>query len=282
MPPRTGRRDLTPELMREFRTRRVPISLEAILMKRIFVALFTTILLTSPARLTRADDKDTTAILDKAIKALGGEEKLKKAETSTSKTKATITFGGNENEMSFHTTVQGLDHYRVELEGKFGENEFKGTVILNGAKGWRVFGEKMDMDEDAVSNEKRRVYIDAVPSRILPLKQKGFKVEPAAEEKVGDKPAAVIKATGPDGKDFKIYFDKESGLPVKLVAKMIGFQGEEYEQETTYKDYKDFDGIKVATKHESKRDGEDFIKSEISEFKVLDKVDAKTFAEPSE
>ena len=86
--------------------------------------------------------------------------------------------------------------------------------------------------------------------------------------------------TGPDRKDFTLYFDKESGLPVKLVAKVVGFRGDEYTQETTYKDYKDFDGIKKATKVESKRDGEDFMKSEITEFKVLDKVDPKTFSEP--
>jgi hypothetical protein len=251
--------------------RNLSFSLEVISMKRIVLAVFTTVLLTGPARPTWADEKDPQAVLDKAIKALGGEEKLQKA---------TISFGGNENEMSFHSTVQGLDHYRGEIEGKFGENEFKGVVVLNGDKGWRVFGEKMDMDEDAVSNEKRRLYVDAAAARVLPLKEKGFKVELAGEEKVGDKPTAVIKATGPDGKDLKLYFDKESGLPVKMVAKMVGFQGEEYEQETTYKDYKDFDGIKVATKHESKRDGESFFKSEITEFKVLDKVDGKTFAEP--
>ena len=70
------------------------------------------------------------------------------------------------------------------------------------------------------------------------------------------KPAAGIKATGPDGKDFTLYFDKESGLPVKSVAKVVGFQGDEFTQETTYTDYKEFDGIKKATKAESKRDGE--------------------------
>ena len=249
-------------------------------MKRILVALFTTILLTSPVRATRADDKDPQPVLDKAIKALGGEEKLKKAEITSSKVKATIKFGDNESEMTLHSTGQGLDHYRVEIEGKFGENEFKAVTVVNGNKGWRVFGEKQDMDDDAVSNEKRRLYIDAAATRVLPLKQKGFKVESAGEEKVGDKPAAVIKVTGPDGKDFKLYLDKESGLPVKMVATMIGFQGEEFEQETTFKDYKDIDGIKVATKHESKRDGQDFVKAEITEFKILDKVDAKTFAEP--
>ena len=87
--------------------------------------------------------------------------------------------------------------------------------------------------------------------------------------------------TTPDGKEFTLYFDKESGLPVKLVAKVVGFGGEEFTQETTYKDYKDFDGIKKATKVDSKRDGEDFTKSEVTEFKVLEKVDPKAFSEPS-
>ena len=154
-------------------------------------------------------------------------------------------------------------------------------VVLNGNKGWRKFGdETMEMDEDALANEKRRIYLQVIPIKLVVLKEKGFKLEAADEQKVGDKPAVGIKVTGPDGKDFTIYFDKESGLPVRLVAKVVGFDGEEYTQETTYKDYKDFDGIKKATKFESKRDGEDFIKSEITEFKVLDKVDAKTFSEP--
>ena len=112
------------------------------------------------------------------------------------------------------------------------------------------------------------------------MKGKGFKLESAAEEKVGDKPAAGIKVTGPDGKDFTLYFDKESGLPVRLVARVVGFGDDEYTQETTFKDYKEFDGVKKATKADSKRDGQDFVKGEITEFKVLDKVDPKSFAEP--
>ncbi len=139
------------------------------------------------------------------------------------------------------------------------------------------------MDDDALANQKRNTYLRVLPVTLVPLKGKDFKLEAAGEEKVDGKPAVGIKVTGPDQKDFTLYFDKESGLPVKLVAKVVGFQGNEYTQETTYKDYKDFDGIKKATKVESKRDGEDFIKSEITEFKVLDKdkVDPKTFSEPS-
>ena len=59
-----------------------------------------------------ADAKDANAILDKAIKALGGEEKLSKIKAATWNTKGTITFGGNDNEVTNHVIVQGLDHSR--------------------------------------------------------------------------------------------------------------------------------------------------------------------------
>jgi hypothetical protein len=250
-------------------------------MKRFLRAALAIVFVTATASLVRADDKDPNAVLDKAIKATGGEEKLKKVGAIAWKAKVNITFNDNTNEFTSHATVQGLDHYRSELEGNFGGNPSKIVTVLNGDKGWRKFGDApMDLDENALANDKRRVYLQVIPVLLLPLKGKGFKLEGVAEEKVGDKPAAGIKATGPDGKDFTLYFDKESGLPVKLVAKVVGFQGEEYTQETTYKDYKDFDGIKKATKAESKRDGEVFLKSEVIEFKVLDKVDPKTFSEP--
>jgi hypothetical protein len=153
--------------------------------------------------------------------------------------------------------------------------------VLAGDKGWRKFGDDvMPLDKDALANEKRTLYLNVVPMTILPLKDKGFKVEAAGEEKVADKPAAVLKVTAPDGKDFKLYFDKESGLPVKLVAKVVGFMGDEFTQETTYVEYKEMGGIKKATKVQSKRDGEKFIETTVTEFRTLEKVDPKLFEAP--
>jgi hypothetical protein len=244
--------------------------------------LLVTVFVSALAGPVRAgEDKDTNAILDKAIKALGGEEKLGTVKAVTWKGKGKINFGGNENEFTSQATVQGLDKYRGEFEGDFGGNKVQGVTVVNGDKGWRKFGDnKMDLDKDGLANEKRNLALQIIPATVLPLKQKEFKVEAAGEEKVGDKPAVAIKVTGPDGKDFKLYFDKESGLPVRLIAKVVGFDGQEFTQETTLGNYKDFGGRKRATKIENKRDGEKFVEVEITEFKVLDKVDPKTFAEP--
>jgi hypothetical protein len=250
-------------------------------MKRFLGAAMAILFAATAAGPVRADEKDPTAILDKAIKAVGGEEKLKKLDAMSWKANGAITFNGNSNNFTSEVTVQGLDHYRLDLEGELNGNPIKVKVVVDGKKGWRKFGdEAMEMDEDSLANEKRRVYLQVIPTRLSVLKDKAYKLEAADEQKVGDKPAAGIKVTGPDGKDFTIYFDKESGLPVRVVAKVIGFDQQEHTEDTTIKDYKDVDGIKKAMKSETKSDGEDFIKTEITGFKALDKVDAKTFSEP--
>lgn len=224
-----------------------------------------------------ATDDAASATLDKGIKALGGLEKLGKVESFSWKSKGTINFNGEENEFNNEVTAKGLDHFRRQ----FGNDQFSGVSVLAGDKGWRKVNENStEMEGEALANEKRRVYLDIIPITLVALKGKGFKVETAAETKVGDKPAEVLKITGPEGKDFSLSFDKETGLPVRLTATVVGFQGGENNLEITFGDYKDFDGFKKATKIEVKRDGETFQKMEVTEFKVLDKVDPETFTEP--
>jgi hypothetical protein len=246
-------------------------------MKRLLGTLLATALISVPVGLARADEQDSKTIVDRAIKAVGGEEKLAKADAFSYKAKGTVTFNGNENDFNSDVTIKGLDHLRRE----FGNDQFNGLVVLSGDKGWRKFGDDTnDLEGDQLGNEKRGIYLQVIPITLVALKGKDFKVETAGEEKVGDKPAVVLKITGPDGKDFTISFDKETGLPLKQVAKVLSFQGEERTQETTYADYKDFGGIKKATKIEVKRDGEPFQTMEVTEFKVLDSVKPETFAEP--
>src|SRR5262249_2170749 len=148
------------------------------------------------------------------------------------KTKGKISLGGNDNNFTSQTTVDGLDRVHSEFEGEFGGMAIKGVLVLNGDKGWRKFNDMgMELDKDSLANEKRNVYLQVVPITLVPLKGNGFKLEAAGEEKVNGKPAAGIKVTGPEGKDFTLYFDRETGLPVRLVAKVLGFGGEEFTQE---------------------------------------------------
>src|SRR5262245_51399783 len=129
-------------------------------MKPFLGAALAIVVVASAGISVRADEKDPNVILDKAIKAVGGEEKLKKIDALSWKAKASITFNGDSNPFSSLSTVQGLDHFRSEFEGEFGGNQIKGVVVLSGDKGWRKFGDDtMELDGDALANEKRQVYL---------------------------------------------------------------------------------------------------------------------------
>src|SRR5207247_4377901 len=118
-------------------------------------------------------DKEVAAILDKAIKALGGEEPLGKIKMASWKAKTKTTFMGNESDGSSQATMQGLDHFRQELEVTLNGNAFKVVAVLAGDKGARKIGDnRTDFDKDAVTNQKRIAYLAIIPITVLPLKSK--------------------------------------------------------------------------------------------------------------
>jgi hypothetical protein len=248
-------------------------------MRRLIVTTLATLVICGVGATGTADD-GAKAVLDKAIRALGGEAKLSKAKGISWTSRGTFTFGGNESAFTSKATVAGLDRLHQDWEIDFKGNTIRTTNVIDGDQGWRRFGDmSQEIEKSDLVDEKRVVFLQVIVTTILPLKGKEFKIESADEEKVADSDAVGIKVTSPDGKDFKLFFDKTSGLPAKLAAK-VSYMGSEFEQETTYGDYKDFSGVKAATKIEARRDGEKWLDAEVTELKLLPQVDPKLFAEP--
>jgi hypothetical protein len=249
---------------------------------RIILTLAFAFPLLVPATVRAEDHPDPMKVIDKAIKALGGEQKLTKALNGcTVKMKSVIRFEGNDHPVSIETTVGGLTLARSKIEGEFDGNKFEAVSVLNGNKATlRFAGQDMSLDGEELANEKRQHYLSALGALVVPAKEKGFKTEAAGEENVDNKPAAILRITGPDGKDCTMYFDKETGLPVKLVAKVRNSMGQEVMQESTYADYKEMGGIKKACKGIVKHDGQKHMEWEVRDFKVLERVDTKIFEKP--
>ncbi len=250
-------------------------------MKRLAFGLVVSACLITGNLVARASEKDAAAIVDKAIAAMGGEEKLAKVKAASWKAKGTLTFQDNETEFTTQVMMGGLDRYRSEFESEFNGNPFKAVTVLSGEKVWRKFGDQVrELEQSEVKNEQYNVRLQLLPISLHMLKGKDYKLETAGEEKIADKEAMVVKVTAPGGRTFKICFDKQSSLPVKIVADIVGFRGDEFTQETYYTAYKEFDGIKRPSKYESRRDGNKFIEFEVIEFKVLDKLPDSTFEAP--
>ena len=116
------------------------------------------VFISGSGRIVSADEKkEVDAILDKAIKALGGEEKLTKIKAVAWKGKGKMIVGGDqEHEFTSQTTAQGLDRFKSELEveGVFGR-QVKMLSILNGDKVWLSVGGIAMKPEHALAGMKR-------------------------------------------------------------------------------------------------------------------------------
>jgi hypothetical protein len=252
-------------------------------MRTVPLAVLSVALMCNLSDAARAAD-DAKAIVDKGIKALGGEAKLAKAKGLSWRTSGTLTGKVEDatvtSTFTAKTTVAGLDRMRLENAAEVMGNTYRSATVLDGDKGWRRFGNmNHEIEKDDLEIEKRVLFLQVAVMTLLPIKGKDVQLEPAGEEKVGDSDAVGVKVTPSDGKDFTLFFDKSTGLPVKLLVKMT-FQGEESLQETTYGSFRDFGGVKTATKIEVTHDGAKWFDADITEFKLLTEVDPSTFAEP--
>ena len=161
------------------------------------------------------------------------------------KAKGTVVFNGNENDTTTEVIYKGLDH----LHREFGNDQFHAVVVLAGDKGWRKFGDNSSTIEgDAVANEKRNIYLAVIPITIVPLKNNGFKVEAAGEEKVGDKPAVILKVTAPTARTSPSRSTRKAACRSGRLPRSSDSRAWSTPSRSTYSDYKDFGGIKKATK----------------------------------
>ena len=252
-------------------------------MRRFHSAVFVAVVLLAPVSIASADDGEVAAILSKAMKALGGEDKLSNIEAVTWKTTGwmnTLYQGPAHFKLTDEVTIAGLDRSRSELILEAGGGKARTISVLNGDNAWLDCGDGPKPTRHA-PGLKRSLYLAMIPVTLAPLRDQRFKIESGRDEKVGDRPAAVLNVTCPDGETIKVSFDKESGLPLKAAGKASLFDDAalnlDFTLEVIYSKYKDFGGIKTATQIDFK--GELFNrKLEVIEFKVLKKVDPSLFS----
>lgn len=226
--------------------------------------------------LAPAQDADKAlAVVDKAIKALGGEANLAKFKAQTWKEKGTYFGMGEGLPYTGVYAMQFPDKFKMEIEGVF-------MIVLDGDKGWiKANGEVKEMTKEQLAEQQESQYAGWVTS-LAPLKGKGYQLALIDDMKVEGKPAAGVKVTHKGHRDVKLFFDKKTGLLVKseYIVKAEELKGKEVLQEVYYSSYKEVAGAKIPSKIVIKRDGKRFVEAENMDVKPVKKLPAGTFAKP--
>jgi hypothetical protein len=230
----------------------------------------------------RSDDQaELKTLIDKGIKAAGGQEKLNKFKAGTCKIKGKVLEGGQEGMFTMEAFLQGSDQVKVEGEVNVQGTSMKATFVVNGNQGWAKFMDNVeDAPEEAISGIKDILRAFRYVYTLIPLKNKDLMLSPLGEIKVDGKAAVGVKVASKDQKDINLIFDKETGLPLKVEVTISKSGGGDETLEFTLSDYKESNGIKHFTKVGLKQNGRAIFEAELSDLKWLDKLEASVFERP--
>ena len=225
-------------------------------------------------------DEETQALIEKAIKAHGGREKLSKERTTQSKTKGTIELMSG---LAFtqEITIQLPKQLKEVMVLEVGGMKITVTTALNGDKAWITANETDIEVSDKIMGALTEGMHCAEVMGMVKLKDKKYELSSLGEVKVNDKKAVGVKVASKGHKDINIYFDKESGLIAKVELQALdSMTGEEVPEERIITEYQELDGQKMAKKVTVNRSGKKFIEAEVTEVKFVDKLDDSHFAKP--
>jgi len=227
------------------------------------------------------EQSDIKTLLEKAIKAMGGQEKLAKLSTASAKGRLTGSPGGKEVTLDLDGIWQGMAQYRIEADVQRDGNNFKGLLVFNGDTAWFKKGDDTkDAPEGVAPFMQNIFYAGRIPQLLPALAGEPFKLSLLADVMVGTQAAKGILISQNERKDVSLYFDKENGLPIKSEVRLTEPQtNKELIIEYQYSNYKDFNGLKLCGTVMMKLDGQDFM-LELSEIKGTEKVDDSRFDRP--
>jgi len=191
------------------------------------------VLLSAPAAL--ADDARAQQILKQARQAIGGEEQLQKIQGLQIKGQYRRTFGDRQMGGDREISILLPNKYLVEDAMNSGglSTAMINTRGLNGDKAWsgnsggggmvfRIMGPGgQQASPEQMEEMQRRIY-SAEFSRyllamlLMPPPALAVEYKYAGESEVEDAQADVIDVSGPDNFAVRVFFDKQSHIPLLL------------------------------------------------------------------
>jgi hypothetical protein len=226
-------------------------------------------------------DGEVKAILDKALKAHGGAEKLGKVKCLQTKSKGKLElFGGIE--MTQETSVKFTGKFKEVVEMEVNGQKIRVSSVYDGTKASIVAnGQEVPVNDKLMEEFKEGAYALRIGRMTNLLTDKSLQLSLLGESKVEDRPAVGVKIASKGHRDIDLYFDKENGLLAKVqTRKLDGQTMQEVDEERIIKEYQDVDGQKTAKKVLVNHDGKKYLEVEMLEVKFPDDIDESEFQKP--
>ena len=207
-------------------------------------AILTTLAMFVAAVFAPANTQTLDEVLAKHFKATG-QEILSNVKTILYKAKVSQT--GMEEPMTLTIKIKNPEKFYTEIvvQGQ------KMISAFDGEDGWMINPWVSDEPQDLSGDQLRQAQArDVLEDKLWNYQEKGHLAELIGKVKEDDKDYFHVKLTTEDGTVMNYFLDPETYLVAKLTFK-VDAMGQSIENEQHMLDYKDIDGIKIATKIET-------------------------------
>lgn len=250
-------------------------------MKRCVLSVGLVIAIGGSAGSSRAGEATPEEIVDRAIRAHGGDERLAALTGCVTKSRTAFTDGVTSVQ---EISVQFPIRFRSAATSTSGGKSRDFFMLIDGDQGWIKNGDiAFPYTEPTLGVFKKNTLPYTGPRDILRLRtrQKNPACHFAAigESSLAGRPVLGLRMTLDGGPQETWYFAKDTGLLLKTVSRSTRFEGDDDVRSTLYEDYQDFDGFPLARKITYERDGKLVSTSELTQFKA-GVPDPGTFAKP--
>ncbi len=229
---------------------------------------------------TRADD-ESRAVIEKAVRAHGGEDKLAKLRVLQMKSKGTVVVNGSTAMFTADSCRQLPDRSKVNMQLEIGDVKLQLVQVQNGKLAWsRLEDQTEELQDERLAEQQARTHQLQVQSLLPLLKDKAYNLSLLGEIKVNDRPAVGVRAAFKGQADINLYFDKEHGLLLKCERRGLSLAQQEISLETFFGEYKEIDGLKQPMKLLIHQDGKLYMEMQVTELRFEESIDASEFARP--
>jgi hypothetical protein len=189
--------------------------LAEVVMRHLLLSLGTAGLLVVLAEPARAQE-DPRAIVERAVKALGGLDKITQVKAVHRRSRGVYLTENSPFTVDSFSQDPGL--LKLIIQSRDPDNPSTRVLVLEGDKGWLSMGGVVtDFDEELQTRFKKARHADRVSGLVALLrdKEKRYTLTALGESQVKGKPAVGVKVAAQGQPDISLFFDKATGLLVK-------------------------------------------------------------------
>jgi hypothetical protein len=229
------------------------------------------------------ESMEARALLERAIAAQGGADKLAGQPARTWKGKGTF-YNSHPGGMAFVLTGcrQGTDQIALSIEAIDPEAHYRRVLVLDGDRCWLKMNDRLEeLKGEALAEEQQRAYSNWLTT-LLPLRDAQFDLSLLPSIQVDGKEAVGLLVRRAGRREVRLYFDAESMLLVKreVCIKDIQRDGKGVIEEVLFSAYRDLGGVRHATRVEVYWDGKLRYELDLPEQARKEKLDAAVFGKP--